>query len=454
MEFPEPVLAAITRLETAGFSCHAVGGCVRDSLLGLVPHDWDLTTNALPEQVMAVFAKERVIPSGLRHGTVTVMMGEMPLEITTYRVEGAYRDHRHPETVRFVSHITEDLRRRDFTVNAMAWAPCGGLVDPFGGAADLKNGVLRCVGTARERFDEDALRILRALRFASVYGFAVEEKTADAMLLCAPLLCRVAPERLQTEINRLLTGSGAGRVLQEYAEVLHPLLPELQAMAGVPQYNRYHDKDVWGHTVAAMEASPPLLAVRLALLFHDCGKPYCLKMLNDGYGHFPNHPAIGAEIAKRALQRLRYDRKTTETVVHLIQHHDDAIPDTDEGVRYCLYQWGEQQMRYLLAVKEADCAGHAPSLPPMRCEEIRRIRERMNRVISEGQCFSLSQLAITGNDVKTVGKVHGPVVGMVLRHLLERVMNGELANERKALLAEISVQKDLIISGKPDTIEK
>lgn len=445
VKLPQQVASVMERIQAAGFACHAVGGCVRDSLLGLTPHDWDLTTDALPQQVGDVFADHRVIPTGMAHGTVTVLCDGMPLEITTYRVDGAYHDHRRPDSVRFVPDIIEDLRRRDFTVNAMAWEPQTGLCDPFVGADDLKHRLLRCVGNAEKRFNEDALRILRALRFAATYGFAIEEATADALFHCAPLLCEVAAERIRAELDRLLVGPYAGVVLRRFAAVLYPVLPELQAIEGVWQYNPYHDKDVLGHTIAALEAAPPVLPVRLALLLHDCGKPGRFELIREGFGHFPNHPAVGAEIARDVLQRLRYDRRTTDMVCRLIRHHDERIPETDAGVRRWLYRVGEQELRWLLDVKEGDCDGHAANLPPFRKEEINRLRERITRVVAEGQCTSMKMLAINGGILMAAGIPAGESVGRALHFALERVLDGDLPNEREALLAAISAQKDLII---------
>lgn len=445
MNLPVTVEKAIKRLQKAGFECYVVGGCVRDSFLGLTPHDWDLTTNALPEQIIAIFADERTILTGVEHGTVTVIFDTMPLEITTYRIDGEYRDHRHPESVHFVSDITEDLRRRDFTVNAMAWNPQTGLCDPFGGAADLQARTLRCVGSAEQRFDEDALRILRALRFASTYGFSIEDSTAKALFAYAPMLCNVAGERLQTELNKLVVGEHVGEVLRQYAPVLFPLLPELEKTQGVLQYNPHHDKDVLGHTIAALEASPAVLPVRLALLLHDCGKPYSFEWIREGFGHFPNHPAIGAEIAKRVLRRLKYDRRTIDTVCRLIQYHDNPVKDDDASIRRWLYRLGEQELRWLLDVKEGDCNGHALSMPSVRKEELELARQAITRVISEGQCISLSMLAVNGDDMLSLGVPAGESVGKALHWIFERVLDGELPNEREVLLSTIMQQKDLII---------
>ncbi len=434
------VQTAINRLESAGYACHVVGGCVRDSLLGLTPHDWDLTTNALPERVAELFSDFRVIPTGMKHGTITVMIDGVPLEITTYRVDGDYRDHRHPDGVCFVTDITEDLRRRDFTVNAMAWNPQGGLCDPFGGAEDLKRGILRCVGDAETRFREDALRILRALRFAATYGFGVENATAKALLSCASLLKSVAAERVQAELNRLLVAPHVGDVLRRFAAVLYPVLPELAKTEGVWQYNPFHDKDVLGHTIAALEASVAVLPVRLALLLHDCGKPDHFEWIRDGFGHFPNHPEVGAELACEVLHRLRYDNRTVKTVCDLIRYHDSPVPETDAGVRRWIHNLGEQTLRWLLDVKEGDCKGHAANIPPARENEICRLRARIDRVVAEGQCTSLKQLALNGERLMQEGYA-GSAVGRALQQALDAVIDGECANDTAVLLALISEQK-------------
>ena len=436
MQLPNAVTAAMERLHAAGFACHAVGGCVRDSLLGRTPHDWDLTTNALPEQTAALFADHTVIPTGMRHGTVTVLLDGMPLEITTYRTDGVYHDHRHPESVSFVSDITEDLRRRDFTVNAMAWSPQSGLCDPFGGQADLKHGVLRCVGTAEERFDEDALRILRALRFAATYGFSVEAETAAALCRKAPSLSSVAAERIRDELDRLLTGASVGDVLRQFYAVLYPVLPELQAIEGYWQYSRYHDKDVLGHTIAAVESAPPILSVRLVLLLHDCGKPRCFTRGEDGVGHFYGHAAVSETIAAAVTQRLRYDRRTQETVRLLVKYHDTPIADTDAAVRRWLNRLGEERLRLLLDVQEGDNLAHAAWVIPSRTAEITAVRERIDRIVAEGQCVSLKTLVIGGDDLKAAGIPAGKPMGACLRHLLDEVLSGNLPNERGILLAK------------------
>lgn len=453
VQLPETVAEALTRLEQAGFEGWIVGGCVRDSLLGRTPHDWDITTNALPAQVAALFADTTVILTGAVHGTVTVMLHGEPLEITTYRVDGNYRDHRRPDSVRFVTDITEDLRRRDFTVNAMAWHPIRGLHDPFGGAEDARRGILRCVGNAEERFTEDALRVLRALRFAAAYGFTMEKTTAAALHRCAPLLAAVAAERIRAEIDRLLTGESAGRVLHTFFAALYPILPELRALEGVDQHSPYHNRDVLRHTLDAVDAASPALVVRLALLFHDIGKPLCYTVDKNGYGRFYGHAAKSERMACDILHRLKYDRRTCETVCMLIKYHDTPIADTDTAVRRCLNRWGEERVLQLLAVQEGDTRAHAPAVQEERLTTIHKLRERVSRIVAEGQCVSLKALAVSGDDLLRAGVPAGCAVGRLLNWMLEEVLAERLPNDRDILLSAAMQQKGLIISGKTDTIK-
>lgn len=436
VQVPHAVQRVMERLQAAGFAAHVVGGCVRDSLLGLPPQDWDLTTDALPEQTAAVFAEYPVLKTGMRHGTVTVLYEGMPLEITTYRTDGLYHDHRRPDRVTFVSDITEDLRRRDLTINAMAWEPHSGLCDPFGGQADLKAGILRCVGRAEERLEEDALRILRVLRFASVYGFSVEPETAAALFHRAPLLCHVAAERVRAELDRLLTGDHVGEVLRRFHEVLYPVLPELRPLAGFDQHSRYHDKDVLEHVIAAVESSPPNLPVRLTLLLHDSGKPSCFTRSEDGEGHFYGHAAFSETIAVTVTERLRYDHRTQETVRLLVKYHDTPIADTDAAVRRWLNRLGEERLRLLWDVQEGDCRAHAAWTVPQRIAELNALRERLDRILAAGDCTSMKTLAVNGDDLLKAGIPEGRALGACLHDLLEAVIAGELPNERDGLLAK------------------
>ena len=443
---PEYVRTALSALESAGWESYAVGGCVRDTLLGRAPHDWDLCTAAPPEAVKAAFPGERVLETGIRHGTVTLLTSEGPLEITTFRTEGLYSDSRHPDSVAFVSDVGEDLRRRDFTVNAMAYSPARGLRDDFGGQADLAAGILRCVGDPAERFGEDALRILRAMRFAARYGFTVEENTARAMLDCRELLTRVSPERCFTELKGILCAPGAGTILREFPQVIFTILPELEPMWGFDQHMpEHHQWDVWGHVTRAVDAVEPETVLRLTMLFHDCGKPATFSTDSDtGKSHFYGHPAVGARMADAMLRTLRCDNDTRETVVTLVEHHGDRSEGSVKAVRRLLSQLGEENMRRLKKVRLADAAAHTPETcarMTARATEDQRIVEEL--LAREGR-MTLKSLAVGGAELRALGLEAGPRMGWVLQTLLEDVINETVPNQREALLARAA---ELVRSG-------
>ncbi len=436
MFLPVGVSGLLEALETAGFAAYAVGGCVRDSLLGRVPQDWDIATSARPEEVLARFP--HAIPTGIAHGTVTVVWEGEPFEVTTFRAESAYTDHRHPDQVRFVPDLEADLARRDFTVNAMACRRDGQVIDRFGGWEDLKNGIIRCVGDPGERFREDALRILRALRFAACYGFRLEEKTSAAVLESRELLCYVAAERIWAEFSRLLCGIDAGRVLREFPQVIFAILPELFPMEGFLQHNPHHDRDVWEHTCAAVEASSPELAVRLAMLLHDCGKPGCFTLDGEGTGHFYGHAQKSLELAGAVLRRLRVPRLLGERVLLLIHLHDRPVFPEERWVKRQLGRWGEEVFFQWLAVKEADTLAQALAFQPPRLANLREVEAAAQAVLREGQCFSLKQLAVTGCDLLQLGIPQGPQVGALLEQLVQAVIDGQVENQKETLLAYVA----------------
>ena len=434
MQVPTPVASAVRMLENHGFEAYAVGGCVRDSLLGLTPHDWDICTSALPEEMQAVFDGFRVIETGKAHGTLTVLVDGMPLEITTYRVDGAYSDHRRPDGVRFVSRIEEDLARRDFTVNAMAWHPERGLRDPFGGEEDLRKRLLRAVGEPGLRFEEDALRIMRALRFAAAYGLRIDPATATALRQKRTLLGFVAAERLRAELDRLLTAADVESILSDYPDVLAVFLPFISSMVGFEQHSVYHHLDVWQHTATAVGASVPDLPVRLALLLHDAGKPARYIVDEEGRGHFYGHASVSAALAEETLYALRYDRKTMETVIRLVKYHDTPIPPEPPAVKRWLGRLGEEGFRMLLEVKRGDARGHAPAVVPASLSAVDGVEDCLNRVIAEGACFSVRDLAVDGRDAIAVGVPEGPEIGKALAALTEAVIDGVWPNDREVLL--------------------
>lgn len=436
---PPPVTEAIRRLEEQGFEAAAVGGCVRDLLLGREPHDWDLTTSALPEQTAGCFAERPLLGVGMKHGTVTVLWDEMPLEITTYRVEDGYTDGRRPDQVRFVRRLQDDLARRDFTVNAMAYHPVRGVLDPFGGEEDLAAGRLRCVGNPALRFREDALRIFRALRFAAVYGFAVEQDTARALHQEKAGLRRIAAERIREELCRMLVGKDVGPVLAEYGDVMAETMPLLAPMRDFDQRNPHHDKDVWTHTVSALAQSPGELTVRLVLLFHDAGKPESFTLDEQGVGHFYGHPARSAVIADQTMRDLRFDNETRTRVCRLVEMHDAPLDTMPRTVRRWLRRLGEEDFRRMLQIKRADTLAQAPAYQPPRLAMLDNVQREMERILSQQACFSLRDLAVNGRDLIEAGVPEGPAVGRTLTWLLDQVVDGTLPNDREALLGTLEI---------------
>ncbi|MBQ3093999.1 MAG: HD domain-containing protein [Clostridia bacterium] len=420
----------ITRLNKAGFEAFAVGGCVRDAFRGKIADDIDIATSARPEETMAVFADCRVIPTGVAHGTVTVLLDGRSFEITTYRTDGTYSDARHPDSVQYVRTLEEDLARRDFTVNAMAFHPTLGLIDRFGGMEDLHQKRLRCVGDPYKRFSEDALRIARLVRFMSVLGFTVEEETAAAAHALCNRLQAVAAERKQAEFKKMLTGDGFFQTATAFSDVLCELVPPLTPLVGFEQHSPHHDFDVYTHTVRAVHAAEKELYVRLAVLFHDLGKPDTFFTDEQGVGHFYGHPAVSETLAKDALAALRFDNATIQTVLPLVRYHDTQIAPTKRSVRRWLSRLGKENFDRLLAVKRADALGCKENSQAPDFSELQQVA---NDIVREAECFSLSSLAIGGNDLLALGYEASPAIGKILRELLDRVIDEQLPNDAAVL---------------------
>lgn len=433
IEIPDHVKYVLAALEAAGHEAWCVGGCVRDTLLGRTPGDWDVTTSALPQETMALFGS-RALPTGLKHGTVTVRSKHQSVEVTAYRVDGAYHDHRRPDGVTFTRSLEEDLRRRDFTVNAMALGLRGELRDPFGGQADLEAGFLRCVEEPDRRFGEDALRILRGLRFAAALGLKIAPATAAGIHQNRELLREIAAERIQAELFKLLGGQAAAEVLRGYPDVIGVFWPEVLPMVGFDQQNFHHCYDVWEHTLHAVAAVPGDPVLRCTMLLHDIGKPNCFTVDEHGLGHFYGHPAISRDLADGMLRRLRCSNELRETIVRLVEWHDRDVPRTDKGIRRALRALGERDLRRLILVKRADNLAQAPGFWD-RQREIDKAEAILDRLLEEDMCFSLKQMAVNGKDLIGLG-FSGPAVGRALNALLERVADGELPNERDVLLEE------------------
>lgn len=434
ISLPAGAAFVLERLVENGYSAYVVGGCVRDSLLGLAPKDWDVCTGALPEEMQRVFADQHVIETGLKHGTLTVMHDHQPYEVTTFRVDGAYTDHRHPDEVRFVTDVVDDLSRRDFTVNAMAWHPQTGLVDAFGGQEDLKAGVIRCVGEPEKRFGEDALRIMRALRFASVYGFEIEENTALAAHRMKDTLRNVAAERIRVELAKLLCGRGAGQILRSYSDVIFAILPRLAPMQGFDQRTPYHAYDVWEHTIRALENAPANEVLRLTMLLHDSGKPAAFTLDENGVGHAWGHQKLSAGIAEEILQYLRVDNATRDRVLQLVECHDWPLSTERTLLKRRLNKFGEEALFQLIDVQRADNLGKGTQPAGEIENRFEEIRRALTALIAERPCVTLKDMAVNGRDLMAEGIASGKALGETLNWLLGEVLNERLSNERDVLL--------------------
>lgn len=429
---PKEVETVITTLQGAGYSPYLVGGCVREMLRGKAPSDYDMTSDALPQEVLRLFG-EWAHPTGLQHGTVTVVSGGLPIELTTMRRDGAYRDNRHPDSVTFGTSIEEDLARRDFTVNAIALAPDGRLVDPFGGQADLRAGVLRCVGDPARRFAEDALRILRLLRFASVLGFSVEENTARAARERRDGLRAIAHERVYAELNKLLCGENVTAVLLEYPDILGVVLPEILPCVGFDQRNPHHCYDVWEHTARTVGAVPPTRVLRWTMLLHDLGKPKCFTQDANGIGHFYGHTAASAEMAEEIMARLRFEHALAQGVRAQLACFDEMFPPERAAVHRMMARYGRETMWNLLQTKLADNAAKAPDGLEQAQKPWREALLLYNELLAENACCSLAELRIGGGELLAIG-FSGRSVGRAKQRLLDEVASERLANEHSALV--------------------
>ena len=436
-DIPAGARYIIQALNGAGFEAYLVGGCVRDLLRGVAPHDWDICTSALPEETEACFAGQRIIETGLKHGTVTVLESGEPYEITTYRTEGPYSDSRRPDVVRFVPNLEQDLARRDFTMNAIAMDLGGELRDPFGGADDIRAGLIRCVGEPGQRFQEDGLRVMRALRFAAVFAYEIEGHTAQAIHDNRAMLDRVAAERINVELCQLLVGTCAGDVLRQYPDVFCQFWPQLGPLITLEQHHPWHCFGGWEHTIHAVEAAPADVTLRLTMLLHDIGKPSCKSTDEQGIDHFDGHPAVSARLADQMLRALKFDNKTRERVVLLVERHDAQLPPRSQVIRRWLNRLGPEAFFQLLEVKRADNMGQAPGKVQNRLAELDEIRVKAEQILAERQCLTLKDLAVDGRDVMAAGVAPGPEVGRVLEGLLELVLSEDIPNEREILIGLI-----------------
>lgn len=437
ISIPKQVLALMARLESAGYQAWVVGGCVRDSLLGLTPHDWDMCTDALPEEMKEIFRDKPLILAGEKHGTVAVVAEGGPVEITTFRTEGGYDDARHPKWVRFERDIRADLSRRDFTVNAMAYCPREGLADPWGGQKDLRDQILRAVGDPEKRFTEDGLRILRGIRFAARFRLQPEPETLRAMERLAHTLSGQARERVYGELCGFLPVAGAQDILT-FAPVLTAAIPELKAMVGFQQNNPHHRYDVYTHMAHVVELTPGDLAVRWAALLHDVAKPETYSLDDRGIGHFYGHAHRGAEVADRILRSLRAPNALRERATTLVAYHsasrDYSRQESDKPLRRLLRKLGEETIWQLLSLDRADEMGKGT---PPDTAAFDRVQKTLEGILAEKPCLTVNRLAIGGRELMALGIPQGPKLGELLNRLLDEVSDGDLENEKEALLTRV-----------------
>lgn len=435
MLLPEKIRLILSRLRDAGFEAYAVGGCVRDTLLGREAHDWDICTAALPDETHTVFAGFDVRDTGLKHGTVTLVLDREPFEITTFRVDGAYSDSRHPDSVTFTRSLREDLARRDFTINAMAYSPETGLVDPFGGREDLAAGLIRCVGGPAARFSEDALRILRAMRFSAKLGFQIEQRTDAAMRALCGSLADIAPERVKTELEGMLTGPRVLPALLKYPDVLGAVIPEILPCVGFDQLNPYHLYDVWEHTAHSVENIAPEPLLRWTMLLHDLGKPPCFSEKGEGTrGHFYGHGRVSAVMADEIMARLRFSNEERALIRELVENHDRFIAPNPRAVRRELGRVGPEQFERSICVRIADIGAQNPAYGPERLREMEEIRRIARDILAAEECVSLRTLAVNGGDLIAIGYRPGPALGAELQRLLSAVLDDPAKNEKAVLL--------------------
>ncbi len=432
MQIPQNILFILDRLEQAGYEAYIVGGCVRDSLMGQQPHDFDITTSALPEETERVFSDMRVIETGLKHGTVTVLHEGEPIEITTYRIDGEYADGRHPDEVRFTRSLAEDVARRDFTMNGIAYSPRRGLFDRFDGAEDIRRGIIRCIGEPDVRFGEDALRILRALRFSAVLGFEIEPTTAQSLRCNKSLLSKVSAERIFTELTKLICGRNAGTVLREYSEVFAEIIPELAPCIGYEQHSRYHAYTLYEHIIRAVEACPPEAGIRLAMLFHDIGKPFTQSEDEHGEWHFYAHAEKSAQLAEDILRRFRTSNALRERVCTIIRYHGFVPENNRKFIRRRLAKHGSELFRDIMLAHIADDSAKA-EFTKERIPEWQEIMRMAEEIAAEQPCLDVKSLAVGGRDIMTLIPP-SPKIGETLKYLLDGVVDGRFTNERDELL--------------------
>ena len=438
---PEEVNSILEKLQESGYEAYIVGGCVRDALLGREPNDWDITTSALPLEVKRIFAK--TVDTGLKHGTVTVLAGGKGYEVTTYRVDGVYEDGRHPREVTFTPSLKEDLQRRDFTINAMAYREPGVLVDLFGGQKDLEDGVIRAVGDPEQRFSEDALRILRAIRFSAQLGYRIEEQTLRAASELAPTLRKISAERIRVELEKTITSDHPDLLRTAYeAGITAIVLPEFDLCMETRQNNPHHCYTVGEHTLKGMELIRNDRLLRLTMLLHDMGKPSCLTTDETGIDHFYGHQEESVSLAQTILRRLKYDNDTIRKVVTLVRYHDMQIRLTAPAVRKAVVKIGEDLFPLFLEVKQADLLAQSTFLREEKQQTLDEVKRLYAEIIASGDCLNLRHLAVNGSDLIQMGVKPGREVGSILAQMLEEVLNVPVHNDREYLLSRFVLSEE------------
>ncbi|MBE6890744.1 MAG: HD domain-containing protein [Ruminococcaceae bacterium] len=441
-KIPSEVSFVLDKINEYGYESYLVGGCVRDYLLGKTPSDFDVTTNARPETIIEIFKDSaHLVATGLKHGTVTVIKDHVSVEVTTYRVDGDYSDNRHPEVVRFSPELKEDVLRRDFTINSMAYSPKHGFKDHVNGLDDLDNGVIRCVGDPAVRFEEDSLRILRALRFSSILGFEIEENTSSQIHKKAHLLENISIERITTEFIKLLCGEYSEKILLDYRDVFTVFVPKISEMFDFEQHTPYHKYDVYTHSVKAVAAADKEDKIlRTALYFHDIGKPECFFTDSAGVGHFYGHAQRSMEITDEIMKKLRFDNNFRSYVVTLIKYHDAPIENDEKRIKKLLRNLGEEQFFRLIALQRADNAAQS-EIVFHRKSRFDAVEETAKRILAEKACFSLADLAVNGNDLISLGIPKGKLIGRILNDLLENVIENRIPNDKNSLLQKAAEYK-------------
>ena len=430
---PQDVLTILSTLQNAGYEAYVVGGCVRDALLDKVAGDWDITTSATPQQIKSLFT--HTIDTGIDHGTVTVRMNHTNYEVTTYRIESEYLDSRHPSSVSFTNLLSEDLKRRDFTINAMAYNPNDGLIDLFNGQQDLQSKTIRCVGNPKQRFEEDALRMLRALRFSAQLNFNIEETTFNAIQQCSHLLTNISAERIQVELTKLLLSDHPELIEQLYTSgVSKVIMPEFDTMMETDQINPHHCYTVGKHTIEALKHTPNDLILRYTILFHDLGKPACRTTDSKGIDHFHGHQNESVKIASDIMKRLKFDKQSMDLILRYVEHHDTRIDPTLRAVRKMVSRLGKDLFPNLFLIQKADMLGQSEYQRIKKFSTLALVERMYSKILLEQNCLSINELAINGKDLLELGFEAGPQIGKTLQLLLNLVLDHPDMNKKDSLI--------------------